>query len=205
MKFDELEYPDCSTCPATKLNAYSARCDANGEVQRVVCFECDRGERLAEFDTNKVLTSRLAMDAALKGDESCPSFLDKDLERRARWIEINAASKRIHTEIKAFERVVWFGGLQAQDAACEWKGMKHDADGLLVMSYSMCGRTMITMERGDVSVTVITATDESEPRMGMQGIRATEADAVKLLRDVCSLWTAGGIRMMPDGKVSVLG
>lgn len=50
---------------------------------------------------------------------------------------------------------------------------------------------MIQMEKGNQRITVITAEDEDESRMGTQGIRATKEEALALIQQGIDLWKAG--------------
>lgn len=197
MKFDELYDPDCARCGAKKLSAYSTRCASDGEVKEVVCLACDAAERLVRWKETGRLTSQLTMVASLKAyrsqnGESC----------NPGWLDVNAAYERVRARVKAsdgFERAVWFGGLQTAVRATDLRALSADiatpSGTLTLMTYCCAGRCLVQMERGDDRVTLIAAEDESEPRMGIQGIDATEASALALLTEAQRAWCEGAVTM----------
>jgi hypothetical protein len=204
MKFSELDSPDCSTCPAKKLSAYSATTDAAGEVKAVYCIACDRERTLAAWEEKPILRTRLMTDATIaKVRNQYGHGCDP------RYLVIAKQVKDIHYIAKAtFEPRVWFGGLQKAVRATRERGLKTvvDAEGGAVemTTYCLAGRCMIQLDRGDTRLTLITAEDEDEPRMGIQGIDATRAEALAMLSVVTKAWVAaGGLTMEPAPNVGM--
>lgn len=119
-----------------------------------------------------------------------------------------ASMRKIEERVKEFEQKVWFGGLQKQIRASTMKGVsakvKLNKREFSVLTYSMCGRTMITFDLGDDSVTAITLEDESDrSRMGIQGIDATAERALNLIDTALSMWELGELVFKNDKKVNM--
>ena len=203
MKFDELEYPDCGRCPAKKLNAYSKRVDADGNVKEVVCFDCDNAESLAQWKKDHRLTSRLILTAALKSHS-------RRGDPEAAWLDINESSERVRARVKdpkGFERAVWFGGLQAAVRATRERGLSANIDThggkLTLTTYCLAGRCMVQIESDAARLTLITAEDEAEAHMGVQGIDATEGQAIDLLNAAQRAWCDGAVTMASAPNVGM--
>lgn len=165
------------------------------EGQKVVGLShdaCEKARRLDEFQRTGLLTSKLTLEATLV------AYKNPDSPHRP----IFDACERINEAIKNFERYAWFGGAvpemketeyqgkrwtfprvekSIQSLALPVRGLSGKHDGIEMLVYSCAGRAMVTLRRGDVEITVITADDEQTDRMGQQGIHATEAEAIELL------------------------
>ena len=125
-----------------------------------------------------------------------------------RWLDIAEASERVHAAVKAtLEPLVWFGGLAAIVRPAKLRGLKGAAETAVgrveMMTYSSAGRCLIQLDTPTDRVTCITAEDEDEPRMGVQGIDATADVAVSLLCAVSEAWRAGAFKMRESADVGM--
>lgn len=125
---------------------------------------------------------------------------------------MSEAYERICLVIKEFEREVWFGGLQEWLQAEPTRGMSHrpsswdrlrDIPAVGVLTFVTAGRAVITLQRGDAIITVIAAETGSDDRIGLQGIHATEEQAIGLLRDAIAQWKAGR-KPVADKSVGII-
>lgn len=115
----------------------------------------------------------------------------------------------VRADYKAFERIVWFGGLQAMVRAASFRGFRADftmLDGTeaRALVWSCAGRTIITSETAaeTAQVSVVTTTNSNEPLMVLQGIIATKVQALALLDAAC-VRLAGGVGFERDDKVGM--
>jgi hypothetical protein len=125
-----------------------------------------------------------------------------------RWLDIAEASERVHAAVKAtLEPLVWFGGLAAIVRPAKLRGLKGAAETAVgrveMVTYSSAGRCLIQLDTPTDRVTCITAEDEDEPRMGVQGIDATADVAVSLLCAVSEAWRAGAFKMRESADVGM--
>lgn len=202
VRFDELDYPDCSQCHAKRLNAHSARLDEDGYVLRVLCLDCNDTENLDRYSKDGRLFSSLTLSACLKAYKGGKPGTDP------RWLKIDASSKIIHTAAKApggFECHVWFNGLQraVRDSGCtdmsSGKVLTPIGD-LTLVTFCSAGRCVLQIDSDVARLTLITAEDEDEARMGVRGIDATEEQALELLATIVAAWKHGKIVMQDDTK-----
>lgn len=197
----------CNRCRASLDRGWSERW-VNDKRTEVVCFDCNDREQIGRYLESSVITTSLWTRAVIEGaraEYGRASTLPLALRRVL--LDVNASVSRIQTEVKRFEHDVWFGGLQAQARAATHRGFRADVDGLTALVYSMCGRVMITIEAADEShsVTVIAAEGADESTMGIQGIRATEEQAVALLTACREAVVKNGSWMFKrDDKVGVI-
>jgi hypothetical protein len=126
---------------------------------------------------------------------------------RPEAVEVNEGVAKIHSHMKAFESEVWFGGgLQGQVQATDERGLSLKQDDLSALVYSIAGRTLITLsdtEKGSM-VTLITAEDEKERRMGIQSVDATAPDAVALIDKMRGLNRSGRAHFSPDADIAII-
>lgn len=120
--------------------------------------------------------------------------------------DVHASYKRVEVLVQGdYQTKVWFGGLQKFVRAASVKGHSAEAPGLKVMSYCMAGRAMQTLTLpNESSITLITAEEGDERRMGISGIEATEEDAILALQTAISAWEDGRIKLVDDREVSLL-
>lgn len=156
------------------------------------CRPCDKNARLKQYNDSGHLSIRLILDAILDRDKS------------ETWADIRNANERISSVVKKFESAVWFNGLQEIARKSKYKGNSYKCDDFEMLIYTMAGRAMITIENKIASVTMITAEDEPDPCMGLQGIQATEADATMLIEMACEKWPEYRKKIKPNKNVSII-
>lgn len=128
-----------------------------------------------------------------------------------RWLDVAEASERVHAAVKernGFERAVWFGGMQKMVRASKKSGMSAPPVEttfvtLALVTFCSAGRCMIQLDSPTSRVTLITAEDEDEARMGVQGIDATEAEALSMLDAAVHFWREGAILLADDTKIGL--
>lgn len=202
---------NCQNCNASLERGYSSRYQGNKLVS-AICFTCARDETMAEYVESKILTTRLIEDNEMqlyRFDEPeyqyRKTFPPEELKTR---LEIRAAYQRIASLIEEFESNVWFKGLQGMVKTSKVKGVSAYANDkklndLCVLTYSMCGRTMITIEDNNDTVSLITNEDSSEPCMGWRGICAKEVYALALIQRAIDLYQTKKLVFKEDKKVSM--
>jgi hypothetical protein len=120
-----------------------------------------------------------------------------------RWLDIAEQSEGIHALAKSptgFEQTVWFGGLQkavldTNDRSLGAKFTAKDGTTIEMLTYCCAGRCVIQLDAPDARLTLITAEDETEPRMGVQGIDATVDQAQGLLIAATEAWREGRVTL----------
>ena len=117
--------------------------------------------------------------------------------------------ERLKIAVKAFEREVWLDGLQACVDAESKRGMSScrtiwehllGEEPVEMLTYTIAARVMITLQRRGVFLSVVVAEHGTESTMGIQGLHATEAEAIELLQVAQAQWKAG---RRPTGSSSV--
>ncbi len=181
----------CDICKNPITDRWVQDFNDKGEVLESRCAPCDRAKRAKAFQETKRLRTRMVEDAQIH-----EIYKECDATDYA----VLAAFFPIPQEIKAFERDVWFGGLQEIATKAKTKGTSLKKDDLQLLCFTMCGRAMITLDSPTASVTVITAEDSNESRMGFRSIDATADQAIELLRKARELW-AQGLRTKEDSEV----
>lgn len=203
----------CDDCGAPLDNGYNYRYKGD-KIVRATCFPCNSKEMLKEYSETKRLRTHLIEDNSLKlyhTDMKKDWHFDnnKFLEDLKTRIDIQLSYTRIFDKIKEFEREVWFKGLQDKVKASSVKGVSAHTNifnNFCVLTYSMCARTMITIEDDKKSVTLITEETSPESRMGFRGVDATEEEAISLIQLAIELYhNEGGTRLVfeEDTKVSM--
>jgi hypothetical protein len=131
----------------------------------------------------------------------------EELEEVRLQLEIRCSFQKIHAKIKEFEQRVWFKGLQETIRRSKCKGVSATDTpfaGFHVLTYTMCGRTIITVEDKQSSVSMICLDDSSESTMGDRGIDATEEQAIHLINLAIELYESGHLKFKDDKEVSYL-
>ena len=204
---------DVTACDRCKSSLERGWCERWGgttkkSMRRVesICFDCDRREHREAYASTDVLTTKIVMDSAIyevrrESNRTAPDLL---LDRAVRELA------DVRTSYKAFERIVWFGGLQARVRAASFRGFRADftmLDGTAARAlvWSCAGRTVITIEIAaeTAQVSIITADDSDDPVMGLQSIRATKGQAVALLDAAC-VRLANGLGFERDDRIGML-
>lgn len=202
----------CDTCkqPIGETAPYSWERDKQGNVVRTTCMECREEEDLQEYERTGYLTSRVQVAAVLE------EFRIKEgkprLGHKATIFRILESNRRLQKKVKEFEQKVWYSGLQDFIRKEKVKGHSAECEGVKFLSYAMCGRWRMTIEKrsllkGGWYIDVITAEDEPPPYagMGINGIGATEEQAIGLLGAAISAWQSGQMKFTPDSEVRILG
>lgn len=167
----------------------------------VTCQECDMSRRVKAYVETGHIDTWLQMEAMLA--ERVPDPNGNPFQR------INASSVKIKAAAKRFEAAVWFGGLKEIVKACDIRGMKAAPlatpfGEVTPLLWACAGRVMFTLDAPKCDVTTITSDEEgSESRMGVQGLHATEAEAVGMLDEVTAAWVAGNVTFVPDRNVGM--
>lgn len=120
------------------------------------------------------------------------------------WLLIDTL-KAIGEQVTVLDKEMWLGQLQPIVRACDMKGMSATCGDTKYLTWSMCGRMMMTIQEPDgVHVTVMTAEDEDTPHMGLRGINATKDQALAILKTTVERWKAGLLTFKADDEVSYL-
>ncbi len=195
---------NCDRCRASLERGWSERW-IDGVRAHAVCFACNTKEYRAEYEASDIFTTKIMTDAAIYGvrleygRESPDPLLDRALRD----------TQAIQTAAKTFERDVWFAGLQDAVRKATTKGSRATfaVGGVpcVLLAWACAGRVVFTFEPEDESyqVTLITAEDEARSVMGIQGVRATRAQAVALI-DAATAALRGGVGFTRDDKVDML-
>jgi hypothetical protein len=205
----------CMRCDSDLERGYSSRY-VNNECKEVICFKCDKKETLSDFLKTKVLTTRLIMDNSMDLFYYVESIRDpkriqiqdlSELESLKTKLEIQIASLKIQEKIKAFEKKVWFAGLQEKVLATKCRGVSAKLKThcyLSVLTYTIAGRTMITIEDKDSSVTCVADETSKESRTGLQGINAKLNDGLDLMDLAIELYENKTLKFKDDDKVGMI-
>ena len=190
-----MEPTNCDLCQ-TSLERGSCNTYEDSKLVQSLCFNCNDEQTFLDYLSDKKLTTGLITsnwsilyDLRMKDVVYAKEI--SELENLIDRINIEISNKRINKKIKEFEKEVWFNGLQATINSSKRKGVSAKPgvfDNFCILTYSMCGRTMITIEDDSSSITVITSEDGSESRMGLQGICATEGEAIALIAIAIELY-----------------
>jgi len=202
----------CALCQKEITDRYVETWSGD-KLTRVVCSECDRNERYASFAATSRMTTWLVSDASMvvwHADEAREPRMPVDPMRLPLARHVKAQADALLADVKHFESTVWFGGLQRTVRKSRYKGMSaaepvaSPFGPVQVLSFTMAGRALVTLETGDHSVSLITAEDESTPRMGINGIGTTAAVACTLMRTVAAAWERGEVKMVDDTGVTTI-
>jgi hypothetical protein len=218
---------NCMRCGTDLERGYSSRYVGN-ECTEVICFKCDKKESTSDFMKTGVITTHFMMDCMLEvydllkrlpsefhgswdthDEAKLTQLLDLDLtEEQKAKVHVQIATARICNKVKEFESKVWFKGLQDQILAEKKErgisarlGKKHK--NFKVMTWTGMGRTMITIEDDEASVTCVADETSKESRTGFHGISATGEQALALYDKAIALYEDGTLKFKVDKKVSL--
>lgn len=214
MKPDDVT--NCMRCSSSLERGYSSR--YSGDVcKEVICFKCDKKETMEDYLKDKVLTTRLIMDNSMElfhtleaSREPRRIHIDSitSLEEIKTRCEIQIASLKIQEALKEFESKVWFEGLQEQILATKCRGVSaklgNKYNNFCVLTWTCAGRTMITIEDDDASVTCVADENSKESRTGFHGVRANIGEALFLIDQAIKLYEDGTLKFKDDDKVSMI-
>ncbi len=218
----------CDQCNASLEQGYCYTYKGS-ELIGAHCFECDRLNTIQKYRETKVLTTRLLTSNILdlidigrawswheqdRREYKHKRFYDiiesgtpEELEEVRLQLEIRASFQRIYNKMKEFEKKVWFKGLQDTISKSKFKGVsatKTPIEDFKVLTYTMCGRTIITIEDKKSDVSMICFDDSEESSMGDKGINATEEQAIHLIELAIELFEMGKLKFEDDVNVSYL-
>lgn len=211
------EPTNCQICDASLDNGYCYQYEGD-KIVRATCHKCDRKETFELYKKDKRLTSRLMMDNMMKmydvdrdlyyaKDESVFEKLrvgaNEDFNHR---IDIALSGHRINKLIKEFESEVWFKGVQDMVLGTRERGVSAHLkthDNFRVLTYTMAGRTMITIEDDHNQVTCVADETSKESRTGFQSANGTESQCLALLRLAVDLYKNKTLVFDIDKKVSM--
>jgi hypothetical protein len=206
------EPTNCEKCQTSLERGY-ASIYQNDNLIRCICFKCDDEEVFQNYLKDKKLTTKLTMHNTMvlydfNGRDAIREkniFLLEELKHR---IDIQLATTKIQLKLKEFEKKVWFNGLQNKVNASKARGLSakpkgNDLDNFCVLVYSMAGRVMITIEDDHCSVTAITSDTGSESCMGLQGVCATEEEALSIITMAIDYYDHKCLDFKEDKKISM--
>ena len=209
----------CDRCGGAFNGGYCARWVVppgakEAKLTEAICFDCEEVESVYQFNKDRVLTSRLMTSAVLNASHDeyrvkrgSRSYGEPERRYAAMYRLVYASYEKVRLEVKRFEQAVWFAGLQAQVQKATHRGFKmtfsDDGVDTIAMVYSLAARTQITIERGDTQIMLITAEDETSPVMGINGLRATEQQAIDLLKSAAGAFKSGA-KFKRNDKVGIL-
>ena len=223
----DKEPTNCELCNSSLEYGYCYTCDGS-ELVGVHCFDCDRLKVLQEYKETKVLKTKLLMNNIIDLMQMGRSFsyTEKDnrtyrlkrfadivtrgtpeeIEEVRLQLEIRASFTRIYDKMKEFEQKVWFKGLQETISKSKFKGVSAEIPfrDYKVLTYTMAGRTIITIGDEKSSVSMICLDDSTESTMGDKGIDATEEQALYLIESAIELFESGYLKFKDDNDVSYL-
>lgn len=187
----------CTDCGGT-WSSYSLWYHGKKIVAKT-CYNCSVERHAERWPNDHVLRSSLLTHAALNHNEVEQGKAQRHSDATHTALEeVYASYNRLHDLVKkTFEPVVWFGGLQkrVQDSKVRGLKMKYKLKkdrwwkNAHMLVWSSAGRVLMTLEyRDGTHITLIAAEDESAPRMGIQGICATEQEASDLLNAAVQAW-----------------
>lgn len=206
---------NCQRCNASLERGYSAKWSGEKAIE-VICFKCANGEEFQEYVNTKTLTTHLIMNNygklfdlldMTKDPDRIKSSNKSDLVILRHRLDIQIASLEIQEKIKEFESKVWFGGLQEIVSGTSARGVcaktKND-NNFCVLTYTIAGRTMFTIEDDHASISTVASDTGKESSMGLQGIRALFGEAIYLLDQAIEKWENKTLVFKDDAKVGII-
>lgn len=189
-----LEKPDyCNMCNKNiSETGYSFSYKDNGTIIKVLCFKCKNTEDLENYNKTGILTSNLFLKAV------CDRGLNS----------IKKSLERIELEISNFELNFFLAGFQKMNSKTKHRGFVGSYNEITLMTYTTAGRVMITIKDDNSNITLIgQENDDVElrtfPKIGLQGINATEENAITLLQLAQKYYTAGNLKLKKNNNVNI--
>lgn len=173
-----------------------------GPREEIICEDCVTSEKVTEYRSSGFISSSLWLTASLEVQIAGYGKPTKYPQHMEAFRAIVAGMDLVKLETKRFEREAWFSGLQAKVRAATGGLSAKLASGLEVLQASSGGRCLFTLQRGDVSVTLITAEDSSERVMGIQGVGSTAPEAIALISEAIEAWRKGELNFQPNNAIS---
>jgi hypothetical protein len=215
---------NCMRCNNTLERGYSSRW-VGDECKEVICFKCDKVESLADHMKTGIITTNFMMESLMSvmttmreafgvevydahNEDQILDLLGRDYPDTTKaMLRVQLTTARLQKKIKKFDSEVWFKGLQDQihDTKCRGVSAKlgKKYDNFCVLTWTCAGRTMITIEDDNASVTAVADETSKESRTGLHGIRATGEQALALIDKAISLYKEGTLKFKDDEKISM--
>lgn len=207
-------------------------CDVKtGDVKEVICKMCRDNETLTDWSKDHRLHSSATLEAAMRCYEGRKPRPGETVDSRWMEIHSASNRVHDHVK-ENFEPSVWFGHAgQPFTKTPDKDGFGHTA-GLgtgrammplvyksnhshltsgkivegnttyVVNTWCTAGRALIEVESAKARITLITEDGSTLLRMGVQGIDATEAEAIELLGRAESAWIAGAFNLT-EGSTTI--
>lgn len=184
-----------------RVTAYKA----DGSVAHVWCRKCDTLERVLEYQRTRRITSWLATEvqvAAASAKYNTPM--------PASYQPIQQDLELVYAAIKTFSPH-WPKVVACSEAELTARGLSQKiSDSVKIMSWTMCGRIMVTIDSKEHSVTIMGndhLSDEEDAFNGcfFRGIDATAEAAVSLLERAATWAADGKLDLKVDKNVSYCG
>jgi hypothetical protein len=222
---DIPENPKCDRCGALNIRGWTAMCDTKtGDVKEVFCSMCKDIETLNDWSKDHRLYSGATLTAALNCYEGRKPRVGEKIDPRWFEIHAASNRVHAFVKAN-FEPSVWFGhagkpftktpdpkgfgetaGMGSGRAMMPlvYKATRsHLTSGLIVEgeltyvvnTWCTAGRALIEVESKKARITLITEDGSKLLRMGVQGIDATEEEAIDLLGRAESAWLAGAYNL----------
>ena len=202
-----------------------------GDVKEVFCDVCKNIETLSDWSKDRRLYSSATLTAALNCYEGRKARPGENLDSRWFEIHSAYNRVNNHVK-ENFEPSVWFGhagqpwtrtpdkdgfghtaGMGSGRAMMPLvKNSRHShltsgkivegATTYVVNTWCSAGRALIEVESAKARITLITEDGSPLLRMGIQGIDATEAEAIELLGRAESGWLAGAFNLT-EGSTTI--
>jgi len=219
------EPTNCDKCKASLDNGYSYLYEGS-ELIGATCFKCSAQEELEKYIETKRLHSRFVNNITLDlySLDDTRDYKDKDNDynnKSLRYLISSASAKefevfknkvdayysyiKICEKIKLFESEVWRKGLQKIIMNSHSTGVSANLIGIKCLTFSMCGRTMFTIDDNESSITMMCIEDSNNSTMHFRGIDATEQRAIELIDFVIETFNDGSLIFKDDNEVSYCG
>ena len=120
--------------------------------------------------------------------------------------EVILANDALHMVAKAFEREVWFKGLQPLVQKAKTHGQRVDTDKLKWLVFASAARCLNTLEdpKDGHSITLITSEDGDERVLGVRGVDGKLDDVLLLVQFALEVWRTTP-SVIDDEQVRMLG
>ena len=120
--------------------------------------------------------------------------------------ELDLVNKMLYDCVDQFEKGVYLNGLKELIEKSDSRGMSGTFNGVSLMTYVMCGRVMITLEKpsskypnSNDSFTIIGVEPPDKPQFGWQSVYATMDQAKDMVKRVVDGWS----ELTPDQAKSI--
>lgn len=187
----------CQTCgvDTTMKGFVTGYISENGvtKVTNITCRECDRAARYAEYQKTGFISTSLLTTATI----------DNYRTQSEESVAVVTDMEKVTEAVALFESQVWFGGLQKYVRESAYKGASAEFGEVKFLSYTMCGRSRVTLQGSNGFVDVLVAEESTEKgMMGINGIGTTAKEAAALLLSAVTAWHRGEIKLKVDTQVS---